>query len=109
MTTGQLWAGVDVGKEYHWVCVVDDKGAVVLSRRLVNDEQAIRELVSDIDALGDQVSWTVDLTTVYAALLLTVLAEAGKSVRYLAGRAVWHHRGRASARGSRDRDDRIFA
>jgi transposase len=31
----------------------------------------------------------VDLTTVYAALLLTVLADAGKSVRYLAGRQVW--------------------
>jgi transposase len=39
--------------------------------------------------LGAQVSWTVDLTTVYASLLLTVLADAGKSVRYLAGRAVW--------------------
>ena len=25
----------------------------------------------------------------YAAMLLTVLADAGKSVRYLAGRAVW--------------------
>jgi transposase len=89
MTAGQLWAGVDVGKEHHWVAVVDDTGAVVLSRKLVNDEQQIRGLVSDIDALGDQVSWTVDLTTVYASLLLTVLADAGKSVRYLAGRSVW--------------------
>jgi transposase len=89
MTAGRVWAGVDVGKEYHWVCVVDDTGAVVLSRKLVNDEQQIRDLVSDVDAVGEQVSWTVDLTTVYAALLLTVLADAGKSVRYLAGRAVW--------------------
>jgi transposase len=89
MAAGQLWAGVDVGKEHHWVAVVDDTGAVVLSRKLVNDEQQIRGLVSDIDALGDQVSWTVDLTTVYASLLLTVLADAGKSVRYLAGRSVW--------------------
>jgi Transposase len=89
MTTGQLWAGVDVGKEHHWVVVVDDKGAVVLSRKLVNDEHSIRELVAEVDRLSAQVSWTVDLTTVYAALLLTVLADAGKSVRYLAGRAVW--------------------
>ena len=49
----------------------------------------IREVVAEVDRLGEQVSWTVDLTTVYAALLLTVLADAGKSVRYLAGRAVW--------------------
>ena len=89
MTAGQVWAGVDVGKEHHWVCVVDDTGAVVSSRKLVNDEQSIRELVTEIDRVGDEVSWTVDLTTVYAALLLTVLADAGKSVRYLAGRAVW--------------------
>jgi transposase len=89
MATGQLWAGVDVGKEHHWVCVVDDNGKVVLSRRLFNDEQPIRELVAEIDDLAERVSWTVDLTTVYAALLLTVLADAGKPVRYLAGRAVW--------------------
>ncbi|OBG38841.1 IS110 family transposase [Mycolicibacter heraklionensis] len=89
MTAGRAWAGVDVGKEHHWVCVVDDNGTVMLSRRLVNDEQPIGELVAEIEQLADEVSWTVDLTTVYAALLLTVLANAGKSVRYLAGRAVW--------------------
>jgi transposase len=89
MTADQLWAGVDVGKEHHWVAVVDDKGAMVLSRKLVNDERQIRELVTEVDGLAERVSWTVDLTTVYASLLLTVLADAGKSVRYLAGRAVW--------------------
>src|SRR5689334_7099047 len=89
MAADQLWAGVDVGKEHHWVVVVDDKGAVVLSRKLVNDERPIRELVAEVDRLGVQVSWTVDLTTVYAALLLAVLADAGKSVRYLSGRSVW--------------------
>jgi transposase len=89
MTASQVWAGVDVGKEHHWICVVDDNGTVMLPRRLVNDEQPIRDLVAEIEQLADDVSWTVDLTTVYAALLLTVLADAGKSVRYLAGRAVW--------------------
>jgi transposase len=89
MTTDQLWAGVDVGKEHHWVCVVDSTGTVVLSRKLVNDEQAIRAVIAEIDALGKETSWTVDLTMAYAALLLTVLADAGKPVRYLGGRAVW--------------------
>lgn len=78
-----------MGREHHWVCVVDDNGTVVFSRKLANDEQLIRALVIDIDELAERVSWTVDLTTVYAALLLTVLADAGKTVRYLTGRAVW--------------------
>lgn len=89
MAAGQLWAGVDVGKEHHWVAVVDDTGAVVLSRKLVNDEHQIRDLVREVDRLGEQVSWTVDLTTVYASLLLMVLADVGQSVRYLSGRQVW--------------------
>ena len=93
MTVSQLWAGVDVGKEHHWVVVVDDTGTVKPSRKLVNDEQPIRTLVDEIGAMAERVSWAVDLTTVYAALLLTVLADAGKSVRYLAGRAVWQASG----------------
>ena len=89
MTVGELWAGVDVGKEHHWVCVVNDTGAVVLSRKLVNDERRSENRCRGGPTWWIQVSWTVDLTTVYAGLLLTVLADAGKSVRYLAGRAVW--------------------
>ena len=89
MTASQLWAGVDVGREHHWVCVVDSAGKVMLSRKLVNDEQSIRELIAEIDKLGPQVCWTVDLTMTYATLLLTVLADVGKAVRYLAGRGVW--------------------
>jgi transposase len=102
MTAGQVWAGVDVGKEQHWVCVVDDNGAVMLSRRVVNDEGQIRELVADVDALGAQVSWSVDLTTVYAGLVLTVLADAGKSVR-LSGRQVWQ--ASATYRGGEGKTD----
>jgi transposase len=89
MAAGRLWAGVDVGKQHHWVCVVDDTGSVVLSRKLVNDEQPIRDLVDEINQLASQVPWKVYLTTVYAALLFTVLAVAQVPVRDLAGRAVW--------------------
>lgn len=103
MTAGQVWAGVDVGKEQHWVCVVDDTGAVVFSRKLVNDEGQIRRLVAEVDGLGAQVSWTVDLTTVYAGLLLMVLAEVGKSVRYLSGRQVWQ--ASATYRGGEGKTD----
>lgn len=45
-------------------------------------------MITDVDQLGAPVSWTVDLTTVYATSLLTVLADTGHSVRHLSGRAV---------------------
>ena len=79
MAEDQVWAGVDVGKEHHWVCVVDGNGNVVLSRKVVNDEHTMRDLVAEIDKLAGEVSWTVDLSNVFAALLLTVLADAGKT------------------------------
>lgn len=90
MVTGSVvWAGIDVGKEHHWVCVVDAAGTVLLSRKLPNTQDAIAAAIADITTLCDEVAWSVDLTTVYATLLLTVLAEAGQSVRYLSGRSVW--------------------
>ena len=72
-----MWAGIDVGKEHHWVCVVDSNGNMVFSRKVVNDERTIGDLVAEIDTLAGEVSWTVDLSNVYAALVLTVLADAG--------------------------------
>lgn len=83
------WVGVDVGKEFHWVAVCDDAGKVVSSRKVLNDQAAITEVIGEVEARGGSVSWTVDLTTVYATLLLTMLAASGHSVRYLTGRAVW--------------------
>lgn len=103
MTEKQIWAGVDVGKEHHWVCVVDSNGNMVFSRKVVNDERTIGDLVAEIDTLAGEVSWTVDLSNVYAALVLTVLADAGKTVRYLAGRQVWQ--ASATYRGGESKTD----
>jgi hypothetical protein len=61
---GQLWVR-GCRQEHHWVCVVDDAGAVVLSRKLVNDEQPIKRWWL---RLTDWPSGCPDggLTTVYA-------------------------------------------
>ena len=34
------WAGVDVGKGHHWVCLIDEAGTTVWSAKVVNDEGA---------------------------------------------------------------------
>ena len=40
------WAGIDIGKGHHWVCLIDQAGTTVWSAKVVNDEAAI------LDAIG---------------------------------------------------------
>ncbi len=82
---------------------MDGNDNMVFSRKVINDEHTIRDLVAEIDTLAGEVSWAVDLSNVYAALTLTVLADAGKTVRYLAGRQVWQ--ASATYRGGESKTD----
>jgi transposase len=83
-----VWAGVDVGKTHHWVCVVDGGGTVLLSRKAANDQTQSEQLVAAVSGLAEQVVWAVDIVAAPAALLLTVLALAGQRVKYASGRLV---------------------
>jgi len=89
-TTGasQLYAGIDVGKAHHWVCVLDDQGRVVLSRKIANDEGDLAAVVAEVTAGGAVVTWAVDILDTLSALLLTILTGSGQDVRYVAGRVV---------------------
>ncbi|MFI6173898.1 IS110 family transposase [Nocardia sp. NPDC051052] len=107
----KLWAGVDVGKEFHWAWVVDAEGTRVLARRVENDESDVLALIAEIIGLGaDEISWAVDLTTVESALLLTILFERGQRVCYLPGRAVNQAAAGYRSEGKTDaKDARIIA
>ena len=35
----RYWVGFDVGKVFHWVCVLDNEGKEVLSRRVEATEE----------------------------------------------------------------------
>jgi hypothetical protein len=61
------WAGIDVGKTHHWVCVLDAEGNRLLSTKVTNDQ-------SDI--------------TAPSAMLLALLMQARQAVRYASGRVV---------------------
>jgi Transposase len=84
----RAWAGIDVGKRHHWVCVVDAEGQVLVSAKLVNDETEIRALLARVIGLADQLTWAVDIIGAPSALLLTMLRHADQSVRYASGRLV---------------------
>jgi transposase len=100
----RIWAGMDIGKEHHHCVVIDTDGRRLLSRRVLNDEAALLELVSDVLAISAEVLWAVDVNHGGASLLIALLAGHGQPVAYLTGRAV--HRASGTYRGEGKTDAR---
>lgn len=82
------WAGVDVGKGHHWVCLIDENGSTMWSSKVVNDEAAILEAVGQVLSRAVEVTWGVDVTGTMSGLLLALLAAHGQQVKYVPGRTV---------------------
>lgn len=80
------WAGIDVGKGHHWVCLIDEAGTTLWSVKVVNDEGAILEAIGEVLTRAEQVLWAVDVTGTMSALLLAMLAAHGQQVTYVPGR-----------------------
>lgn len=93
----QIWAGVDIGKEHHHCVVIDAQGKRLLSRRILNDETVLLELIGDVLALSGDVLWAVDINHGGAALLIGLLLSHGQPMTYLTGLAV--HQASAGYRG----------
>jgi transposase len=84
----RVWVGIDVGKEFHWVHVLDASGRELLSRKLENDEAAISELIDKALSLAEEVLWAVDQPGGSALLLLALLWERDQRVLYVPGLTV---------------------
>jgi len=82
------WAGIDVGKGHHWVCLIDEAGTTVWSSKVINDEGAILEAISGVLSRANQVVWGVDVIGTMSGLLLALLAAHGQQVKYAPGRTV---------------------
>nr|WP_244188151.1 IS110 family transposase [Streptomyces regalis] len=82
----RIWAGIDSGKTHHHCLVLDERGERLLSRRVANDEPDLLKLVDAVLALGDQVTWAVDMAGGEPALLLALLVNHGQEVLYIPGR-----------------------
>jgi transposase len=106
----KAWAGVDVGKEFHWVHVLDASGRELLSRKVENDEADLLELIDEALCLAEEVIWAVDQPGGSAALLLALLWERNQRVLYIPGLTV--DRARDAYRGESKtdaRDARVIA
>jgi hypothetical protein len=101
----RAWAGIDVGKTHHWVCVVDPEGRQLLSAKVANDEAAIAAVTSSVTGLAGVIVWAVDIVGAPSALLLALLSQAGQEVRYASGRLVAAMSGAYSGEGKTDPKD----
>ncbi|MFD9623700.1 IS110 family transposase [Streptomyces virginiae] len=92
-----IWAGIDAGKTRHHCVAIDESGHRLLSRRVANDEPELLQLLTDVLALGDEVTWGIDLADGGAALAIAILLNQDQPVNYISGRAI--HRASESYRG----------
>lgn len=92
-----IWAGIDAGKAHHHCVAIDESGRRLLSRRVANDEPELLQLLTDVLALGDEVTWGIALADGGAALAIAILLNHDQPVHYISGRAI--HRASESYRG----------
>ncbi|MBF6541212.1 transposase, partial [Nocardia farcinica] len=62
-TRPEIWVGIDVGKQMHHACAVDESGKTVFSQKLGNDQAAIEALIGRAAQAADRVRWAIDLTS----------------------------------------------
>ncbi|MGW2402134.1 IS110 family transposase [Kitasatospora sp. NPDC001664] len=99
-----IWAGIDAGKGHHHCVALDAEGGKLLSRRAANDEPELLKLIADVLALGEDVTWAIDLADGGAALVIALLVGHGQRVLYIPGRTV--NRASAGYRGEGKTDAR---
>ena len=106
----RYWVGFDVGKGFHWVCVIDGEGEEVLSRKVEATEEDLEAALSEIARLGGERTFGIDLLGGPATLLEAVLLGRGETIFHVPGIAV--NRARDAYRGeakSDSKDARVIA
>lgn len=101
----QAWAGIDAGKGHHHVVVIDGEGRRLLSRRVVNGEADLSEVITAALDRADDVTWAIDLADGPAALVIALLIEHGQRLLYLPGVAVNRISGAYRGEGKTDAKD----
>lgn len=106
----RYWVGFDVGKGFHWVCVLDGEGEEVLSRRVEPTEEDLEAICSEVERLGGERTFGLDLVGGPATLLEAILLERGESVFHVPGVAVNRARDAYPGEAKTDaRDARVIA
>jgi transposase len=101
----KIWVGIDVGKASHHACAVDGDGKVVFSTSVANGQAAIEALIARAEKAGAQVVWALDMISGVAGMLLALLVDGQREVRYVPGRLVNRMAGAFAGEGKTDAKD----
>jgi transposase len=101
----EIFVGIDIAKETHWVCALDHAARVLLDRAVKNDQAEIDSLVADLRALGGEVVIGLDITGSLARFLEAILLAEGLRLVHVPGIAV-NRAGQGFAGGERKSDPR---
>lgn len=80
--------GMDVGKYFHHACVLNCDGKQVLSKRVNQNEKALRELFTRFLTHDHRVLVVVDQPNNIGRLTVAIAQDMGATVRYLPGLAM---------------------
>jgi transposase len=98
------FVGIDVAKEVHWACAVDQNARPLFSLAVPNGPEAIAALIARIETLeAERVTVALDMLGGAATLLGAMIAEVGIRVVHTPGLAV--NRARQGARGGETKSD----
>ena len=82
-----VWCGIDVGKEAHHACALDENGDRLFDRPLPQDEASLKELFERLRTHG-RVLVIVDQPNTIGSLSIAVAKASGVDVAYLPGLAM---------------------
>lgn len=103
----QVWVDIDAGKAHHWAVGVNATGEKVLSRKVVNGEDEILDLIVAACEMANEARWAVDICGRASTLLLALLIANGQSVVYVPGRTVNRMSGAYRGEGKTDAKDAL--
>jgi len=103
----RAFAGVDVGKEFHWVVAIGEQGEELLSRRVENTQEDLLAVMAEVAALAEHVRWALDMTFGPAALALALLVAKDQEVFYVPGLVVNRSRTALAGEAKTDRRDAL--